>query len=99
MQIAMIGLGRMGGNMVTRLIQGGHQVVAYDRSVAAVQASVDHGAVGADSLADLVAKLQAPRAVWVMVPAGGPTEGTIAIAAPRSSAGTSSTCPSISAPG
>ncbi len=77
MQIAMIGLGRMGGNMVTRLIQGGHQVVAYDRSVAAVQASVDHGAVGADSLADLVAKLQAPRAVWVMVPAGGPTEGTI----------------------
>ncbi|MGH2387519.1 MAG: phosphogluconate dehydrogenase (NAD(+)-dependent, decarboxylating) [Chloroflexota bacterium] len=77
MQIAMIGLGRMGGNMVTRLIQGGHQVVAYDRSAAAVQASVDRGAVGSDSLQDLVTKLQAPRAVWVMVPAGGPTEGTI----------------------
>ncbi|MGH2346040.1 MAG: phosphogluconate dehydrogenase (NAD(+)-dependent, decarboxylating), partial [Chloroflexota bacterium] len=75
--IAMIGLGRMGGNMVTRLIQGGHQVVAYDRSAAAVQASVDRGAVGSDSLQDLVTKLQAPRAVWVMVPAGGPTEGTI----------------------
>jgi len=76
-QIAMIGLGRMGGNMVTRLIQGGHQVVAYDRSEAAVQSAVDHGAVGADSLADLASKLSAPRAVWVMVPSGGPTEGTI----------------------
>ena len=77
MQIAMIGLGRMGGNMVTRLVQGGHQVVAYDRSPEAVQTSVDHGASGANSLQDLVSKLQAPRAVWVMVPAGDPTEGTI----------------------
>jgi len=76
-QIAMIGLGRMGGNMVTRLVQGGHQVVAYDRSPEAVQTSVDHGASGANSLQDLVSKLQAPRAVWVMVPAGDPTEGTI----------------------
>ncbi len=77
MQIAMIGLGRMGGNMVTRLLKGGHQVVAYDHSAAAVQAAVDHGAVGADSLQDLASKLTAPRAVWVMVPSGGPTEGTI----------------------
>ncbi|HVC81928.1 MAG TPA: decarboxylating 6-phosphogluconate dehydrogenase [Chloroflexota bacterium] len=77
MQIAMIGLGRMGGNMVTRLVQGGHQVVAYDRSSEAVQTAVDHGATGADSLQDLVSKLQVPRAVWVMVPAGGPTEDTI----------------------
>jgi len=76
-QIAMIGLGRMGGNMVTRLVQGGHQVVAYDRSSEAVQTAVDHGATGADSLQDLVSKLQVPRAVWVMVPAGGPTEDTI----------------------
>jgi 6-phosphogluconate dehydrogenase len=73
----MIGLGRMGGNMVTRLVQGGHQVVAYDRSPEAVQTAVDHGATGANSLKDLVSKLQAPRAVWVMVPAGGPTEDTI----------------------
>ncbi|HXT38329.1 MAG TPA: decarboxylating 6-phosphogluconate dehydrogenase [Chloroflexota bacterium] len=77
MQIAMIGLGRMGGNMVTRLVQGGHQVVAYDRSPEAVQTAVDHGATGANALSDLVSKLQAPRAVWVMVPAGGPTEDTI----------------------
>jgi len=73
----MIGLGRMGGNMVTRLVQGGHQVVAYDRSPEAVQTAVDHGATGANALSDLVSKLQAPRAVWVMVPAGGPTEDTI----------------------
>jgi 6-phosphogluconate dehydrogenase len=73
----MIGLGRMGGNMVTRLVQGGHQVVAYDRSPEAVQTAVDHGATGANSLQDLVSKLQAPRAAWVMVPAGGPTEDTI----------------------
>ena len=77
MQIAMIGLGRMGGNMVTRLIQGGHQVVAYDRSAAAIQAAVDHGAIGADTLQEVVQKLSAPRAIWVMVPAGAPTEDTI----------------------
>ena len=77
MQIAMIGLGRMGGNMVTRLLRGGHQVIAYDRSPEAVQTAVDHGAAGAGSLQEVVQKLEAPRAVWVMVPAGGPTEGTI----------------------
>ena len=77
MQIAMIGLGRMGGNMVTRLLQGGHTVVAFDRSADAVQSAVDHGAIGVSSLPELVDKLDAPRAVWVMVPAGAPTEGTI----------------------
>jgi len=77
MQIAMIGLGRMGGNMVIRLVRGGHQVVAYDRSPDAVRAAEYSGAVGATSLEDLVSKLQPPRAVWLMVPAGAPTETTI----------------------
>src|ERR1700681_843368 len=78
MQLAMIGLGRMGANMTTRLIRGGHQVVAYDRDPAAVQRSVGDGATGATSLADLAAKLNPPRAVWIMVPAGEPTDSTIA---------------------
>ena len=77
MQIAIIGLGRMGGNMVKRLLQGGHKVVAYDRDAAAVEKLVKDGATGASSLTDLVSKLEVPRAVWVMVPAGGPTESTI----------------------
>jgi 6-phosphogluconate dehydrogenase len=77
MQIAIVGLGKMGGNMVKRLLGGGHQVVAYDRDPAAVERLAKEGAVGASSLADLVSKLEAPRAVWVMVPAGGPTESTI----------------------
>jgi len=73
----MIGLGRMGANMTTRLIRGGHTMVAYDRDAAAVQRSVGDGATGASSLADLVSKLSAPRAVWIMVPAGDPTDSTI----------------------
>ncbi len=77
MQIAMIGLGRMGANMVKRLLGGGHRVVAYDRDPAAVERLAKEGATGASSLSDLVGKLSAPRAVWVMVPAGGPTESTI----------------------
>ncbi|MDB5059774.1 MAG: gnd [Chloroflexi bacterium] len=81
MQIAMIGLGRMGGNMVIRLLQGGHQVVAYDRSPDAVRTAEAQGAMGATSLEDLVSKLQAPRAVWLMVPAGPPTESTIRVLA------------------
>jgi 6-phosphogluconate dehydrogenase len=70
MRIGMIGLGRMGANMVRRLIKGGHECVVYDRSTDAVKASVGQGAKGASSLAELVAGLTAPRAVWVMVPAG-----------------------------
>ncbi len=77
MQLGMIGLGKMGANMTTRLVRGGHEVVAYDRDTAAVQRSVGDGAVGAGSLQDLVAKLSAPRAVWIMVPAGMPTDVTI----------------------
>jgi 6-phosphogluconate dehydrogenase len=70
MRIGMIGLGRMGANMVRRLIKGGHECVVNDRSADAVKASVGQGAKGASSLAELVAGLSAPRAVWIMVPAG-----------------------------
>ncbi len=77
MEIAIIGLGKMGGNMVKRLMGGGHKVVAYDRDAAAVERLAKEGAVGASSLEDVVKKLSAPRAVWVMVPAGAPTEDTI----------------------
>ena len=77
MQLGMIGLGKMGGNMVTRLIRGGHQIVAYDRSPDAVKAAVAQGATGASSIQELVSKLNAPRAVWIMVPSGAPTEDTV----------------------
>jgi 6-phosphogluconate dehydrogenase len=73
----MVGLGKMGANMTTRLVRGGHQVIAFDRSPDAVKASVANGAGGASALEDLVKQLQAPRAVWVMVPAGDPTESTV----------------------
>jgi 6-phosphogluconate dehydrogenase len=77
MEIAIVGLGKMGGNMVKRLLGGGHTVVAYDRDPAAVERLVKEGAVGASSLEEVVSKLHAPRAVWVMVPSGAPTEATI----------------------
>jgi 6-phosphogluconate dehydrogenase len=73
----MVGLGRMGGNMTRRLLRGGHEVVAYARRETSVRAVVQEGAVSADSLGDLVAKLEPPRAVWLMVPAGDVTEGVI----------------------
>jgi 6-phosphogluconate dehydrogenase len=82
MEIGMVGLGRMGGNMAHRLLIGGHRVLTYDREQAAVAASQDLGAVGLASLEDLVAALSVPRAVWVMVPAGQPTEDTIDALAP-----------------
>ena len=69
MQIGMVGLGRMGSNMVRRLIKGGHQCVVFNRSPQKVKDLVKEKAVGASSLADLVTKLQKPRAVWLMVPA------------------------------
>jgi 6-phosphogluconate dehydrogenase len=77
MQLGMIGLGRMGANMVRRLIRGGHQCVVYDRSPAAVEALVNEGAVGSISLDDFVSKLSRPRALWLMVPAAV-VDGTLA---------------------
>ena len=77
MELGMIGLGRMGGNMARRLLKGGHRIVAYDFAPEAVQALVRDGAVGASSLADLVEQLKTPRAVWVMVPSGEPAENTV----------------------
>jgi 6-phosphogluconate dehydrogenase len=77
MQLAMIGLGRMGGNMVQRLLQGGHQVVVFDQSANAVKPHVAMGAEAAKDLADLCGQLSAPRVVWVMVPAGSAVESTI----------------------
>ncbi|HUA26335.1 MAG TPA: decarboxylating 6-phosphogluconate dehydrogenase [Steroidobacteraceae bacterium] len=69
MRIGMVGLGRMGANMVRRLIRGGHECVAYDRSADAVRAVAADGAIAANSLKELVAALKPPRAVWIMVPA------------------------------
>ena len=77
MDIGFIGLGKMGMNMVTRLSQGGHRVVAYDRTADLITQAESKGATGATSLEDLASKLPKPRAVWVMVPSGDPTEETI----------------------
>ncbi|GGQ97379.1 phosphogluconate dehydrogenase (NAD(+)-dependent, decarboxylating) [Deinococcus ruber] len=77
MKLGMIGLGKMGGNMVTRLLEGGQEVVGYDLFPANVEAARLHGAQGASTLDELVAQLPAPRAVWVMVPSGKATEDTI----------------------
>ncbi|HTM11221.1 MAG TPA: decarboxylating 6-phosphogluconate dehydrogenase [Verrucomicrobiae bacterium] len=78
MELGMIGLGRMGANMTERLVRGGHRVIAYDRSREAVQRVAAGGAVAVDSLADFVAALRPPRAVWLMVPSGKPVDDTIA---------------------
>jgi len=69
MQLGMIGLGRMGANMVRRLLKGGHQCVVFDMSPKAVKELIKEKAVGTSALADLVKKLEKPRAVWLMVPA------------------------------
>ena len=87
MQLGLIGLGRMGGNMARRLMTGGHQVVAWDRRAAAVQAVERDGADAARSLEDLVTRLTPPRAIWIMVPADGPTEETVSALAQRLSRG------------
>ncbi len=77
MELGFVGLGRMGKNMVLRLLRGGHRVIAYNRSPGPVQEVAEAGAVGASSLEDLVSRIRAPRAVWIMVPAGDVTEQMI----------------------
>ena len=78
MQLGIVGLGRMGGNIARRLMRNGHQMVVNDRDQAAIDTLVTEGAQGAKDLAALVQQLAKPRAVWVMLPAGEPTEQTIA---------------------
>ena len=77
MELGLYGLGRMGGNMVTRLAQGGHRVVAGNRSQGPVQEAVTHGAVGASSIAEMVKLLRPPRVLWAMVPSGDVTDETL----------------------
>jgi 6-phosphogluconate dehydrogenase len=77
MKLGMVGLGRMGGNMTERLLNDGHEVVVFDPDTTAVESLVQKGASGATSLADIVAQLEAPRTVWVMVPSGDITEQTV----------------------
>ncbi len=77
MQLGMVGLGRMGANMTRRLMRGGHKLVVSDLSADTVKQLAGEGAGGSSSLEDLIAKLRPPRAVWIMVPAGGPTEATV----------------------
>ena len=83
MQIGMVGLGRMGGNMARRLMKGGHQIVAYARNPASVKPLASEGATGTTMLDDFAAKLSAPRVAWVMVPAGAPTEQVVTDLAER----------------
>jgi 6-phosphogluconate dehydrogenase len=83
MQIGMVGLGRMGANMVRRLLRGGHECVVYDRDPAPVAELVKEGAAGSASLDELVQKLGGPRTVWLMLPAGDVTERTVAALAER----------------
>lgn len=77
MELGMIGLGKMGGNMTRRLLRGGHRVLVYDRNTEAMDAAAGEGAIPTKSLEDLASRLGAPRAVWMMVPSGTPTEETI----------------------
>jgi 6-phosphogluconate dehydrogenase len=77
MDLGMVGLGRMGGNMTIRLLQAGHRMYVWDRNPPKVQAAVSSGAVGSQSLAELASAMSAPRAVWLMLPAGDPTESAL----------------------
>ncbi len=77
MQLGIVGLGRMGGNMARRLLRHGHQCVVYDRNTEAVRELAGEGAMGAEALGEFAAQLTPPRAVWVMLPAGAVTESTV----------------------
>ena len=87
MRLAMIGLGRMGGNMSERLMKGGHEVVVFDRSAEAVQKYVSLGATPANGPAEITSKLKSPRIAWIMVPSGKPVDDTIASLLPGMSKG------------
>ncbi len=87
MQLGMVGLGRMGGNIVRRLMRGGHECVVYNRTPAVTKVFADEGATGAASIEEFVSKLRPPRAAWVMVPAGDITERTIEALADKMAAG------------
>jgi 6-phosphogluconate dehydrogenase len=87
MRLAMIGLGRMGGNMSERLMKGGHEVVVYDRTAEVTQRYVALGATGASNFSDITSKLNSPRIVWIMVPSGKPVDDTIAAVLPGLSKG------------
>jgi 6-phosphogluconate dehydrogenase len=87
MRLAMIGLGRMGGNMSERLIRGGHEVLVFDRKPETRRRYVSLGATAAESVAEIPAKLKSPRIVWIMVPAGKPVDETIALLLPGMSKG------------
>jgi 6-phosphogluconate dehydrogenase len=87
MELGMIGLGKMGGFMTERLVRGGHTVVGFDRDSIAVQRVVEKGAKGADSLEKLFSQLNAPRAIWLMVPAGAVVDQTIDSLLPHLQAG------------
>jgi 6-phosphogluconate dehydrogenase len=82
MDVGIIGLGRMGMNMALRLLSGGHRVVAYNRSPDKVRSAARKGATGAASIEDLVSRLKSPRVVWLMLPAGAPTEDMISQVSP-----------------
>jgi 6-phosphogluconate dehydrogenase len=82
MRLAMIGLGKMGGNMSERLMKGGHEVVVFDRSAESIAKYVSQGATSATSARDVTTKLKSPRVVWIMVPAGKPVDETISTVMP-----------------
>src|SRR5687767_11069790 len=83
MQLGMVGLGRMGANMVRRLMAGKHECVVFDLNADHVKELAAEGAIGSESMDDFVRKLNKPRAAWVMVPAGEPTERTVMALADR----------------
>jgi 6-phosphogluconate dehydrogenase len=87
MRLAMIGLGKMGGNMSERLMKGGHEVVVFDRSAESIAKYVSQGATSASSALDVTKKLTSPRVVWIMVPAGKPVDETIGTLMPGLSSG------------